>query len=756
MNSRRYRMVITLKSDLCAGSGYSYKGIIDSDVCYDSCGLPYIPGRRLKGCLKEAAELIGISEEDRDAIFGKGGDREVRGIIIENAYLDRRNEIRADLLGLDQEMRRYITPQSVLEQFTTVKAQTRIGETGVALDNTLRYTRTVNHYSPLKEPLLEKVELQFTANIEFPGKDDDELFQKFRKTVMAFRNIGMDRNRGLGSVRCSLELAEDACNRYDTLSDMIRDEDSEYILRYAIRNVSPLIISTDSDGRTGKYISGRSVLGFFAGAYLRESGKAADTEEFAEMFLRNRVKFGCLYPARRISEGTDIYYPAPAYINRLKKTKKYVNVSETIPRSKEECQRENLPEEYASGNGNQPMRLGGKFLCRKDDGILIMEPETELIYHHTKKSGKQAARDGELLYTSEVLREQQIFAGEITGPGKYIRILAEILTGQPLRFGKSKSAQYGTCILDGQPEIVRSEKKPLVFSPGKKVMVVLESDAIFVNSLGYTVRCGEVREQIRSALGICEKTVSGKGQESFPYAEISSGVLTGHYSKWNLSRPAVPIVKAGSSFAFYLAEELQTDAEILYLGENTGEGFGRARIAEIAENSIQIREAKHLAPPQTKVKTAGSLFGRIIVDEARELLLKKAVESRPLMRNPASLGRMTLMLSESLAVWPDDTRIAYVDFCSRLKAIKKKETRKKALEVMEKYIGSVEYTDTELPIPLKYLSVAEELRKPYYRLFPEEQSADAFDREMEKLWGEYLMAILIQEKYNLKREEVQA
>ena len=58
MKDREYRLIITLKSDLCVGSGYSYAGIIDSDICYDALGLPYIPARRLKGCLREAAELM--------------------------------------------------------------------------------------------------------------------------------------------------------------------------------------------------------------------------------------------------------------------------------------------------------------------------------------------------------------------------------------------------------------------------------------------------------------------------------------------------------------------------------------------------------------------------------------------------------------------------------------------------------------------------------------------------------------------------
>ena len=64
MGGRKYELVITLKSDLCAGSGYSYAGIVDSDVCYDSYGFPYIAARRLKGCLREAAELIGFTKEE--------------------------------------------------------------------------------------------------------------------------------------------------------------------------------------------------------------------------------------------------------------------------------------------------------------------------------------------------------------------------------------------------------------------------------------------------------------------------------------------------------------------------------------------------------------------------------------------------------------------------------------------------------------------------------------------------------------------
>ena len=46
---------IILNSDLCAGNGESAGNSIDSDVCIDDAGIPYIPSRRIKGCLKQAA-----------------------------------------------------------------------------------------------------------------------------------------------------------------------------------------------------------------------------------------------------------------------------------------------------------------------------------------------------------------------------------------------------------------------------------------------------------------------------------------------------------------------------------------------------------------------------------------------------------------------------------------------------------------------------------------------------------------------------
>lgn len=752
MNDRKYKLIIALKSDLCAGSGYSYAGIIDNDICYDSFGIPYIAARRLKGCLREAAELIGLSEEEICDLFGSSGADKVNGIYIDNGYIDHYEEIRSDIENLGKDFRRYITPQSILEQFTTVKAQTRIGKGGAAEDNSLRYTRTVNHYSPLN-PVEE---MRFSSIVVLPGRMSEERKEAFRNTVAALRNIGMNRNRGLGSVRCILEeIPQDNAGILPEIMengikcDRMSDDTVEYTLQYLVKNVSPLVMSTSNDFKTEKYISGRSVLGFFAGAYLRTSGKSAEDDEFKALFLKNKVLFGGLYPAEERENGMDIYYPAPAFINQLKKTKKYVNASEDVPRTEEECFRCEIPAEYACGYGNQPKRLKGKFVCMKDGGILVKEPATDIVYHHTKKSKRQGSVDGDLLYTTEVLREQQHFAGEITGRGDKIKVLAELLTANTLRFGKSKSAQYGTCVLIEKPKIIKKSGESRVYGKGSRVLAVLESDAVFVNQMGYTVRCDEVRKQIRDSLKIREDD----SKESF--SEIESGVLNGYYSKWNLKRPALPVVKAGSTFEFVLADDLVTDSEVFWAGENNGEGFGRIRLVENNGSTCCINEAKIEENPINKPKKASLLFRKIIIEETRERLIQKAVNTKLAFRNPASLGRVTLMLSESVGEHPNDPKAAYQEFVRRIQSIKTDDTKKKAEKILSDLIWKGNSPDSEVfdAAGLRYLPLIEDLRE-LYRCFREKgHSEDAFETEMAALWSDYLMAVFVQEKYNLKHEE---
>ena len=87
------RIKLELISDLCTSSGDTVSGIIDTEICYDENGIPYIPAKRVKGCLKEAAlelkDALGneFDEETFTKLFGKSGDDRSASLVISNGYI---------------------------------------------------------------------------------------------------------------------------------------------------------------------------------------------------------------------------------------------------------------------------------------------------------------------------------------------------------------------------------------------------------------------------------------------------------------------------------------------------------------------------------------------------------------------------------------------------------------------------------------------------------------------------------------------
>ena len=152
---------------------------------------------------------------------------------------------------------------------------------------------------------------------------------------------------------------------------------------------------------------------------------------------------------------------------------------------------------------------------------------------------------------------------------------------------------------------------------------------------------------------------------------------------------------------------------------------------------------------EERPEAAGPIFRNIIVKEAEEILLRNAAEDRKKFSNSAALGRITLMLSESMAQ-PDD-EAQYKDFVKRIESIKTESVKEQARKLMREWICK----DGEFGrCNLNYLTLVEKLRKPYEFLCGEEGIAVPFEQAMRKLWSEYLMAVLVQRKYNMKYTEV--
>ena len=709
------QLVITLKSDLCVGSGYSYAGIVDSDSCYDELGIPYIPGKRIKGCIRESAEsyLCDVyTDNEIETLFGKKGRNQGTDLFIDNAYIKNYDLLRGILFNNN-----ICSSQEILDKYTRVTGQTRIYE-GVADIGSLRFTRSVNHYDPMDN----KKELVFFADFSC----NSESLELLKKAVKATRHIGLKRNRGLGNVQIEVVLSDLTNKRQDTYIKFFKTSDGKVIISYAVKNTQPLMLSRNMEDESEDYIAGQQVIGVLAGRYLKKSGRSAEDTEFIDLFLNGQTVFSNLYPY----DGKDIYYPAADYLNRLKKSKRIVfNLEADLPSESEINDTDN----YWYGNGNQPKKLKGKFLTWKGvDTVAVYEIKKDVVYHHSHRNTHDTINGKEgILYGLEVIRKGQMFAGSIIVQEKYSELVKELLLEGDFSFGKSKTAQYGKCRLIKFEERNELEKK---FEKDRDIVVTFLSDAIIKNENGTpVVFYDDVRSSVAEALGIediCnEKYISS----------IQVTMATGYMGTWNLRRPSIPAIRAGSFLTYHLTNNLSGGSN--YVGERTLEGYGhiridyadRCRFDGIKEDDLILDDLSGSFLPSCEK------FKGLIIPILYDRWLNKKINnviSEPSIVNVgnASIGRFTLMLRESITeAGIGNETDALKKFEERIRSIKSDSTQKegkKLLELIKKRLLSTED------------SAANELANELKRM-----GFEINEKEMLKRWPQFLMGVLTDRKY---------
>ena len=209
-----YILAIKLKSSGCPGAGHGWGGTIDTDIVYDDLGLPYIPGRRLKGILREMAEDVikaldkangaYFQESHLTNLFGNRGAKDTSPLIVENAYLQDYSLLRQWLLWAKSKEPQVLSRDKVLATFTHLRTHTAIEREitnkgsqqvlrikGIAKEGSLRVIRVLNR------------DTEFQSEIELYS-DDPLLEELLALSVQVFRSFGGKRNRGLGKVACNL------------------------------------------------------------------------------------------------------------------------------------------------------------------------------------------------------------------------------------------------------------------------------------------------------------------------------------------------------------------------------------------------------------------------------------------------------------------------------------------------------------------------------------------------------------------------
>ena len=198
-----FTLEVAALSPLHLGSGRADVNV-DAEVVHDRAGLPYFPGKRLKGLIYESAlevlemsELAGLNlftEEEMEELFQHNVQSDTQ-LTIPNLQLaseEAARQMEEDWLYLQQHYPDLVSAQDVLSLYTSLRYQTMIDrETGTAAETSLRNIRVVDEG------------LVFCGTVRLKRGTR----KKLTILALALRNLsqaGMKRNRGFGRISCAM------------------------------------------------------------------------------------------------------------------------------------------------------------------------------------------------------------------------------------------------------------------------------------------------------------------------------------------------------------------------------------------------------------------------------------------------------------------------------------------------------------------------------------------------------------------------
>ena len=560
----KYQLKIKSLSALCVSDGGVYNSSVDIDICHDSWGFPYIPAKRIRGCLRECATEL--SDWGMDIpwknMFGYEGNSEHQAAVrIGDAYLQDYEQMKA--LALKHSGMTLFHPQNILRYFSYLRMQTSLNyETGVADDTSLRTMRVVNKGCV------------FYAEIQIRNEQKENLYiNALEKCCAILTEMGIARTRGLGQVRVTLEKMENPDNKYEKKSNKLPischapyKEDST-ILDYELHLEEPVICKSVNGGeaRSLDYIEGSKLLGLVIGEAKRRGDDFLPVMDDGELFCSNAY----------ISENDIRYMEIPAafysikndsthYVNKLYPDSDYVSEKNLQLNMMKHCY----------GYVDEKQKLHKKSV------------EIEERYHHRRPEDKGFGRAKEepsgnsQFYQMSSIEAGQTMKGYICGTVGQIQKIYDILSQKEIYYiGYSRSSEYGKVRLHitnlRHQERSRTEKV-------KDFYVKIEAPTIVYNDRAfYSTDIEDLIQEIAATLGISKLITENTRVQRF----VRYTTIGGYNTQWDRPKPIVTAFDKGTVLKFSLKEEAEiTFPPLLLLGERVTEGFGEASVHIIHES----------------------------------------------------------------------------------------------------------------------------------------------------------------------------
>lgn len=560
METKKIR--IELLSDMCVSDGGIYNSAIDTDICYDSYGLPYIPGKRLKGCLRECAQELKDWGYNIPigSMFGEKGSQKGK-IIICNAYLTNRDSYINSIQHMSNSP--LCHPQNILKNFSYIRTQTSIDyETGVADEKTLRTIRVANKG------------LVFEADVEI-CENNISLNEALEKCLAVFCHIGIARTRGYGEIHASLVRKkvkmddEKKCTSYKQGSTE---------LEYEIYLQEPIICKSvnGQEENSLDYIEGAKILGL-VGQMLKDDGK---DDKFLEWLNKKDLYFSNAYLA---VDGKRLY-EVPASVFEIKNNDKdYRNKIYLDKKLTDKDNTEQIPE---CDKSLQLSQMKHKYVYINEAGNMECHSvEIEMRYHHSRPKDKSIGKAAELIdedskfYQISSIREGQAFRGIIKGSADIIKEIYKYIENHPVvSLGYGRNGEYGRCniyVTDVSGQIKQQEKEI------QKFYVLLKSPAIIYNDKAmYSTDVEDFKEEIFANIFVNnEYKQKDFNIDITKYVNITP--IGGFNVTWGQRKPTVYAFDKGTVICVELPKKTKTRLGQLWIGERCMEGFGETEVVEI-------------------------------------------------------------------------------------------------------------------------------------------------------------------------------
>ncbi|MBO6046387.1 MAG: hypothetical protein J6P61_01410 [Erysipelotrichaceae bacterium] len=540
-------MKIQLLSDLCVTNGHVYNSSVDIEVCQDSYGMPFIPAKRIKGCLREVAEELNEWGQaiDINYIFGVEGNQ--RGVLtLDNAYLEHYDDYQK---ALEDKTNSLCHPVNVLNTFTYLRTQTAINyETGAADQTSLRTMRVINKG------------LEFISEVELPEKYVDQI----KLCCLGLRHMGLHRTRGLGRVKVTFDKKIDSLNNDENMNGNHHLPDSGDRLDYVIHLKEPVVVQSANrrELETLDYIEGGQILGLIAGL---------KGDEFIS-FDNGTIKCTNAYPY--VNQTRALEAPASMYEVKDDSSKYY----DMIHRSNEPLERVQIS------------RMKHCYISYDDKGNLIKtNPMTEMRYHHRRpkdKSYGHAIPDDPLsqFYSISSIKEGQSFAGSIYGTEQQINDIVDLLIKNPnIRLGAGRSSEYGRCIIELlDRQTTKKEKKTT-----KHFYVKLNSPAIIYNEHAFASADikdlkAEIEAMLKNDDSNNEIQLSKEASRNF----VKTTTIGGYNVQWQLRKPSLEVFDKGTVIKFDTQNDVVIESGPRWIGERNSEGYGEVEVCDVLPSSF--------------------------------------------------------------------------------------------------------------------------------------------------------------------------